>query len=217
MIFLYSYLCEMYIHVYVRMLSKYIHIYLYGICTPFSRNLVSNESESLVLLQFSPSCVLRFLTLRAREDPKKMMLMCCHSIIQDLSPNETWKKQWLLRWKEFQAFQMNSQCFITFYYKPHLLIIQSQVLFDTVITNQTTLKFFKDNFWVTLLFTIRMALKYGWIWYTQEKFCLRTNPFCFSFFLRDLKEKLLDCFPDSKRVMWQNEVVVKKWYNLSNI
>lgn len=176
----------MYIHTYVRMLSKYICIYLYSIFTPFLSNLVSKGSESLVLLQFSPSRVLRFLTLGAWEHPRKMMLICCHSLIQDLLPNETWKQQWLLRWKEFQAFQMNSQCFVTFYYKPHLLI-QSQVLFDTVTKNQTTWKFFKDNLRITLLFTIRIALKYGWIWYRKS---FKYKSFLLFIFLKRSEEKL---------------------------
>lgn len=168
-VFLYYYLCEMSIHIYVHMLSKYICIYLYSIFTPFSSNLVSKGSESLALLQFPPSCVLRFLTLRAREGPQENDANVLS--FRNSGSFSKWnmkKKKWLLRWKEFQAFQMNSQCFITFYYKPHPLIIQSQVLFDTVITNQTALKFFKDNFWITLLFTIRMALKHGWIWYRKS-------------------------------------------------
>lgn len=98
---------------------------------------------------------------------------------------------------------MNLQCFITFYYKLHLLV-QSQILFDTVIKHQTTLKFLKENYWIMLLFTIRIALNYGWIWYTKEKFCLRTNLFCFSFFLRDLKR-------NCRLFSWQQKSNVTKW------
>lgn len=79
-----------YIHIYVC--SRYPNIFVY-ICIAFlhfSSNLeFKREWELNSLPQFSPSPILRILTLCIWESPRRTWLTCCHFRIQDLLSNET--------------------------------------------------------------------------------------------------------------------------------
>lgn len=128
------------------MLSRYTCIYLYSIFTPFSSSLVLKGRASLVPSGFLQTVPWEFWPSEPERTPPQddvnmLSFLNSRSIIKW---NVKKKSQWRLRWKEFQAFQRNSQRFITLSDKPATW--KSQLLFDTVIKYQTTLTFFKTTY-----------------------------------------------------------------------
>lgn len=112
------------------------------------------------------------------------------------------KSQWRLRWKEFQAFQRNSQCFITLSDKPATW--KSQLLFDTVIKYQTTLTFFKTTYGQCSFSQSESPSNVVAFDTHGKTFVWEQNPLGFSFYS---SSRMRNC----RLFSWQHNSHVTKW------